>query len=290
MFKTSSIHDRYGVQVHDLQLRDISQEGDYAELRHAFETNSLLYFANQQFDDSDHLKLAALFGPREDRSIHADKPNPEVSMVSNIKADNELLKPGEKDLLQLQANMLWHTDSTFLPVPALANILVGRVIPESGSSTEFVSTRAAWRDMPVALKTRAQGLYFHHEYGHSRRKIDKELAEQEFIAHWGRQTWKSVWTNPSNGEEALYIASHACGAVGMPDDEAQALIDELVDWCTQEQYVYAHSWQVGDVLIWDERAMLHRGVPWDYDEARSLASICVSATANDGLDEMRYPA
>ena len=287
--KTSSVHERYGVQVHDLQLADITASYAYAEIREAFENESFLYFANQQFDDQAHLRLGALFGPREDRTIHAEKPNPAVSSVSNIKEDQSLLGSGESALLQLQANFLWHTDSTFLPAPALANILVGRVIPESGSATEFTSTRIAWLDMPEALKQRARGLYFHHEYGHSRRKVDAKLAEMELISHWPRQTWKSTWANPLNGEEALYIASHACGAVGMPDNEAQALIDELTDWCTQPQYVYTHQWQVGDVLIWDERAMLHRGMPWNYNEARSLSSICISATAKDGLNEMRLP-
>ena len=289
MFKTSPIHPSYGVEIHGIQLSDVTAESGYAEIRDAFESHSILYFANQQIDDEAHLRLGALFGPREDRTIHADKPNPLVSMISNVKEGQRLLSVGDEALLQLQANFLWHTDSTFLPVPALANILIGRVIPESGSSTEFSSTRVAWQDMPEALKQRARGLYFHHEYGHSRRKIDAKLAEQEMIAHWPRQTWKSIWTNPRNGLEALYVASHACGAVGMPDDEAQVLIDELTEWCTQPQYIYAHQWQVGDVLIWDERAMLHRGVPWNYEEARSLSSICVSVTTDDGLDTMRYP-
>ena len=288
MLKTSPIHARFGLQIHDVQLADVTTDSGYAEIREAFEQHSFLYFADQDIDDEAHLRLGALFGPREDRSIHADNPNPAVSLVSNVKEDQSLLSLGDKALLQLQANMLWHTDSTFLPVPALANILIGRVIPESGSSTEFASTRVAWQDMPEDFKKRVRGLYFHHEYGHSRRKVDKALAEQEMIAHWPKQTWKSIWVNPHNGLEALYIASHACGAVDMPDDEALALIDELTNRCTQSQYVYTHEWRVGDVLIWDERAMLHRGVPWDYDEARSLSSICISSRPQDGLDDMRY--
>ena len=286
MFTTSPIHKRYGVQFYGVVLTEITANAGYAELRDAFETHSLLYFADQNIDDEAHLGLGALFGPREDRSIHAERPNPKVSMVSNVREDSSLLKTGEQALLQLQSNMLWHTDSTFLPIPALANILIARVIPPSGSSTEFCSTRAAWADMPEALKRKTRGLYFRHAYGHSRRKIDSKLAQQEMFTHWGEQVWKSVWTNPFNGLEALYIASHACGAIGMENDEALALIDELVNWCTRPEYVYQHKWRVGDVLIWDERAMLHRGVPWNYDEARTLSSICISATDADGLADM----
>jgi hypothetical protein len=104
MFKTSPVHARYGVRIHDVQLNDIWTDSGFAELRDAFETYSFLYFADQQLDDSDHLRLSALFGHREGRSIHANKPNPEVSMVSNVKAGDELFEPGERDLLQLQAN------------------------------------------------------------------------------------------------------------------------------------------------------------------------------------------
>ena len=120
------------------------------------------------------------------------------------------------------------------------------------------------------------------KYGHH-----SSLSDIRFT-HWGEQVWKSVWENPVNGREALYIASHACGIVGMEQTKALSLIDQLTDWCTPERYVYTHNWTVGDVLIWDERAILHRGVPWNYNEARSLSSICVSVTSGDGLDDMGY--
>ena len=287
MFETTALHHRYGVQVHNFELANVTADNGYTELRKAFENHSLLYFADQNINDEQHLALGALFGPREDRTIDKSKPNPAVSNVTNVKDDGSVLASHEKRLLDLQSNMLWHTDSTFLPVPALANILIGRVIPESGSSTEFSSTRVAWLDMPAELKNRIRNCYFRHHYSHSRRKIDPELAEQERFTHWGEQVWKAVWSNPDNKKEALYIASHCCGIVGMDDAQALVLIDELTNWCTQDQYVYSHNWKAGDVLIWDERAMLHRGVPWNYDEARTLSSICVSTRDIDGLSSMR---
>jgi alpha-ketoglutarate-dependent 2,4-dichlorophenoxyacetate dioxygenase len=290
MLETTPLHPRYGLQVHGLQLAEITADRGYPQIRQLFEQSSLLYFADQEIDDAAHLRLGSLFGPREDRSIDPKQPDPAVSTVSNVKSDNSLMQQGEKELFDLQANMLWHTDSTFLPVPALANIIIGRVIPPSGTFTEFASTRNAWQDMPEALKNRVRGLYFQHSYGHSRRKINAELAEETRFKHWGEQCWKSVWTNPRNGLEALYFASHVHGIVGMDSAAATELIDQLSDFCTQPEYVYAHRWRQGDVLIWDERAMLHRGVPWDYQQARSLASICVSVSAKDGLEEMRYRA
>ena len=282
------IHPDYGLEIHDIQIKDISADCGYTEIRALFESHSILLFRNQEIDDEAHLKFGELFGSREDRTLDKNKPDPKISMVSNVEKDDSILSEGDKRLLNLQSNMLWHTDSTFLPVPALANILIGRVIPESGTTTEFLSSRMAWQEMPMALKDKVRDLYFIHDYSHSRAKIDPELAQQKMFTHWGQQIWKSVWTNPVNGKEALYIASHVCGIKGMDQDQALDLVEQLMAWCTQEKYVYAHQWQVGDVLIWDERAMLHRAVPWDYNQARTLSSICISTTTADGLEDMQY--
>lgn len=90
-----------------------------------------------------------------------------------------------------------------------------------------------------------------------------------------------------NGHEALYIASHVFEVEGMTLDKGNALMDDLIDFCTQQQFVYSHTWNVGDVLMWDQRAVLHRGMPWPYDQPRTLASVCCSLTENDGLAEAR---
>jgi alpha-ketoglutarate-dependent 2,4-dichlorophenoxyacetate dioxygenase len=126
-----------------------------------------------------------------------------------------------------------------------------------------------------------------HRCAHSRAKISRQLAAAERFARWPDQTWKALWRNPANGEDALYIASHAFAVEGLPDAEGQALIDELIAFATRPGTVYTHAWQPGDVLIWDERAMLHRGRPWPYEEERTLASICVSARDIDGLEGVR---
>ena len=110
------------------------------------------------------------------------------------------------------------------------------------------------------------------------------------ITKWSDKCWPALWRNPQSGEEALYIASHAFRVGGMDEAEGSALIEELIGFATQPRYVYSHRWQVGDVLIWDERATLHRGRPWPMDRPRHLSSICVSTTAADGLEEMRRRA
>ena len=281
--RLSPLHPRFGVEVHGIDLTQVTAEAGYPAIREAFEAHSLLLFRDQRLDDTAHLALGALFGPIEDRSQGKNGPKSTMDNVTNRLADGAIAAAEGLHTLNLTANQLWHTDSTFLPVPALANILAARVLSSEGGETEFASTRTAWQDLPESLKARVRKAVLHHRFAHSRAKISPELAKQEQFTKWADQAWKAIWPNPVNGEDALYIASHAYAVEGMPEAEGQALIDELIDFATRPGCVYTHAWRPGDVLIWDERAMLHRGRPWPYAEERTLASICVSARDVDGL-------
>ncbi len=283
----TALHPRFGVEIGAIDLREVTAEHAYPDIRRAFETHSLLLFRDQQLDDEAHLALGALFGPVEDRSMGKNGPKPRMDNVTNRLGDGRLSQDGDFHTLNLIANQLWHTDSTFLPVPALVNILAARVLSSTGGETEFVSSRAAWQDMPENLKAKARHAVLRHRAAHSRARISADLARQEKFTKWPDQAWRAVWPNPVNGEDALYIASHAFAVVGLPESEGQALIDELIDFATRPGTIYTHAWQPGDVLIWDERAVLHRGRPWPYEEERTLASICVSARDIDGLDRVR---
>jgi alpha-ketoglutarate-dependent 2,4-dichlorophenoxyacetate dioxygenase len=281
------LHARFGAEVHGVDLRTVDADGGYPALRAAFEEHSLLLFRRQSLDDEAHLALGALFGPIEDRSLGGNGPAPRMDNVTNRLENGALSAPDAEHTLNLKANQLWHTDSTFLPVPALANILAARVLSSSGGETEFASTRAAWRDLPESMRERLRSTVFRHRFTHSRAKISPDLAKQEQFVRWDEQAWKAVWRNPVNGQEALYIASHVCAVDGLTDEAGQALVEELITFITRAGCVYTHTWQPGDVLIWDERAMVHRGRPWPYEEERTLASICVSARDLDGLGAMR---
>ncbi len=285
--RLSALHNRFGVEVHDVPLARVTAEDGFLAIRDAFEHHSLLLFRDQDFGDTAHIKLAQLFGPIEDRSRGSNGPDPRVSPVSNCAHDGGLVSEQDLHLMHLKANQLWHTDSTFLPSPALANILAARVVASSGGETEFVSTRAAWADMPDSLRARTGNALFKHRYAHSRAKISEKLANDMMFTQWQDQTWRAIWPNPVTGEEALYIASHVLAVEGLSAAAGELLVTELMAFTTQVKYVYRHQWMQGDVLIWDERATMHRGCPWPYDEERSLDSICVTARDVDGLDRVR---
>ncbi|MBO9446943.1 TauD/TfdA family dioxygenase [Ruegeria sp. R14_0] len=288
-FETRPLNPEFGVEVTGINLADATKDRLFGQVRALFEEHSALLFRDQDISDDQHKQLAELFGPIEDRKADERKKGEkfEVPMVSNVRDDGSITEETDLHTLNLKSNFLWHSDSTFLPTPALTNILIGRVVTTEGGATELASTRAAWANMPDSLKAKVQGRGIWHRYSHSRRKISPELAELPMFNKWPDQHWNALWRNPVNGREALYIASHAFKLDGYDEAEGQAIIEELIDFCTQPQFVYSHTWQVGDVLIWDQRAVLHRGTPWPYEQPRVLSSICSTVTEADAIETMR---
>ncbi|MBE1283999.1 MAG: TauD/TfdA family dioxygenase [Rhodobacteraceae bacterium] len=288
-FETRKLSPNFGVEVLGIDLSEVTGDHMFGQIRALFEEHSALLFRNQNVTDEKHQELARLFGPIEDRLADERKPGEayEVPNVSNVRADGSTT--GEMDLhtLNLKSNFLWHSDSTFLPTPALTNILIGRVVTTTGGATELASTRAAWAEMPEALKSRIRGRGIWHRYSHSRRKISPELAKLPMFNKWPDQHWEAIWRNPVNGREALYVASHAFRVDGYEEAEGEALLDELIKFCTQPEYVYSHQWSENDVLIWDQRAVLHRGTEWPTEQPRVLSSICSTATEVDGTNTIR---
>ena len=283
--ETRHLTARFGLELSGIDLND----PPYATIRALFEAHSVLLFREQSLTPAKHIALAQRFGPLEDRNVD-EKPTGaafEVPEVSNVRPDGTVSDEMDLHTLNLKANQLWHTDSTFLPVPALSNILVARVITAEGGETEVASTRAAWTDMPEDMRSRLRDARLRHRYAHSRARISTELARKPMFHKWPDRIWPAVWRNPVNGTEAVYIASHACAVEGLDADTGTRLIEKTIAFCTRPDYVYTHRWREGDVLIWDERATLHRGRPWPYDQPRRLASICSSVTEADGLLEMR---
>ncbi|NRB03349.1 MAG: TauD/TfdA family dioxygenase [Rhodobacteraceae bacterium] len=284
----TAIHERFGVEVHDIQLAGLTDEG-FADIRDAFERHSLLLFRNQTIDDATHIALAKRFGAienRQDMTLKADADF-KVPTVSNLTKNGTVADESDLQTLNLKANMLWHCDSTFLPIPALTNILIARTVTKEKGHTEFATSRAGWADMPEVMKNKLRGRMARHHYAHSRARISEELSKLPEFNKWPERSWKTVWTNPVTGDEALYLASHAFAIEGMDAEEGSQLIDEALGFVTQPEYVYAHAWREDDVVIWDQRAVLHRATPWNYNEPRKLSSICVSASSEDGLDLMR---
>jgi alpha-ketoglutarate-dependent 2,4-dichlorophenoxyacetate dioxygenase len=277
----------FGAELRGVTLAEVAADpGLYRQVRAAFEEHSVLLFRDQQVTDQAQEAFSACFGPLELTKVASLGEGTHFSILKNIGPDGRLVPDGHRETLVARANQLWHTDSSFKQTPALASVLSARVIPSTGGETEFASTRLAWQRLPAATRAKLENAFAWHDYAHSRGKIDPGLATSVEQTALPPVRWRLNWPNPANGRTSLYIASHAFAIDGMSQAAAQALLGALIDEATRPEYTYLHRWQPGDVVMWDNRATLHRGRPWPDDQPRHMVRTTISATDADGLDQV----
>lgn len=280
----------FGVEVRGVSILDVATDADaYKAVRAAFEEHSLLLFRDQPIADDIQVAYSRAFGPLELTKVASLGAGGFYSRLTNVGANGEIVPPTDRQVLVAQANALWHTDSSFKKTPALASVLSARVLPAQDGDTEFTSTRLAWERLPADLRGKLQDAVATHSYANSRDQIHPDLANAEERKALPPVRWRMNWLNPANGRRALYIASHAYAIDGMDDRDARQLLAELMDETTRREFVYTHKWRSGEVVMWDNRAMLHRGRPWDYKKERSMVRTTISATPADGLDQVKPP-
>ena len=277
----------FAAEVRGVGLADVAQnDGAYRAVRAAFEEHSVLLFRDQPVTDELQIAYSKRFGPLEVAKVATLAEGTHFSVLTNMDGKGGLVPPDHKEALRARANQLWHTDSCFKAPPALASVLSARTIPTAGGETEFASMRLAWDRLPEAIRARLDYACAWHDYAHSRGKIAPHLASDREKTVLPPVRWRMRWRNPANGRDSLYIASHTYAIDGMARDEAQALLDELMAHITAPGHTYLHTWRPGDIIMWDIRAILHRGRPWPDDQPRYVARTTITATDADGLADM----
>jgi alpha-ketoglutarate-dependent 2,4-dichlorophenoxyacetate dioxygenase len=254
-------------EVGDVALNKVSPE-DLAAIRAAFTKYAVLVFPDQEFDDDSQLAFARHFGPLETtvfmaRKGHNLRLHQNMADVGNLDAENRILETNNRQRLYNLGNRLWHTDSSFKRLPAYCSMLHARSIPPIGGHTEFADMRAAYDALPDSTKERIAGLVAEHSIMTSRGKLGFKDFDESERAAFAPVPQVLVRRLPDSGRMSLYIASHAGAIRGMQDDEARQLIDELTAHATQRQFVHAHRWRENDLVIWDNRCTMHRGMEFD---------------------------
>jgi len=281
----------FAAELRGVALADIAADDDaYAAARAAFEEHSVLVFRGQDVTDEIQLAFSRRFGPPEVTKVGSLGTGTHFVILSTIGEDGKVVPADHRLQLRNKANQLWHTDSSFKSVPALTSVLSARIIPAHGGETEYVSTRLAFERLDPALRQKLENSFAWHDYAHSRGQIAPDLANAEERAALPPQCWRLTWKNPANDRSAIYLASHAYAIEGMERAAGKKLIDELMGIATAPGTSYVHSWRTGDVVMWDNRATMHRGRPWPAHEARLMVRTTISATAADGLETMRPPS
>jgi len=281
------LHPTLGAEVRGVDLTRPVMPEVFAEIDAAFNRYGILVFPEQPVTDEQQLSFSRLFGPLEVNPNYAGakmRLRPDVADISNLDAEGRVLARDDRRNLFNIGNQLWHTDSSFKRIPAKCSLLSARELPSSGpmggGETEFADLRAAWDALFDARKRKLQGLVVEHSIFRSRSQIGFANFNDEIFKELPPVPQALVRHHPASGRTSLYLASHASHIVGWPVEQGTALIEELIAFATEPQFVYQHRWTVGDLVIWDNRCTMHRGRPYDDTQRRVLHRTTVSDFAN----------
>jgi alpha-ketoglutarate-dependent 2,4-dichlorophenoxyacetate dioxygenase len=218
--------------------------------------------------DEEHLRFARAFGPLELPGPYRDIPRRMAYGLydaSNLDIDGEIIERESLRAKFSKGNELFHADSSFNDMPSKWSMLRGVIVPPEKGDTEFVDLRHVYDELPQEKKDRIENLVAEHSFAASRIKGGASPEEAERIKSVMTGALQPLVKISPSGRKCLFVGSHAFRIEGMDDTEGQALIDELLAFASQEKYIYAHKWRQGDMLIWDNRCMLHRGTEFDYE-------------------------
>jgi taurine dioxygenase len=282
MISFTPLSPLFGVETSDVDLSRPLSDADFKTLEQAFYAHQVLALRDQHITAAQFIAFARRIGPPQphviDQFHHPEDSN--ILILSNVKKD------GQPTGLQ-DAGSYFHTDYSYLAVPARATTLYSRVVPKVGGDTLFANQIAAYDDLPRAMKQRIEPLLAVHHYGNrndvnkaSRTAASVLSAEQE--AKMPVITHRIARAHPVTGRKALYaVSGSSFGIVGMPDDEARDLLDELARHSTQPKYQLRFKYGVGDIVMWDNAALLHSATLIDPDDARTLWRITMLETARE---------
>jgi len=202
----------------------------------------------------------------------------EIVPISNRRADGTLMKDDEHGMQLMRGNEGWHTDSSYMPLAAKASILSAHVVPSAGGQTEWADMRAAYDALDEVTKARIAELSAYHSLYYSQGRIGHKAAVgSSYGFHTDDPPLRPlVKVHPVTGRKSLFIGRHAYGIPGLAPDESEKLLGGLVTFACQAPRTYSHAWQPGDVVVWDNRCVLHRARPFDYREPRVMKHTRVS--------------
>jgi alpha-ketoglutarate-dependent taurine dioxygenase len=253
----------FGAKVTGLRLATMSDEV-FGALYRTWLDHGLLIFPGQFLSKAQQVAFGARFGRLEFTIIP----------ISNVRDDGRLREPNDAWVRVLKGNQAWHIDSTYVPVQSKGALLSAHVVAPDGGGTEWADMAGAYDALPEAMKARIDGLSAYHSMRRSQALVGDDYKTGEEHGGYGADVAPPlrplVKTHPETGRRALTLGRHAYGIPGLTERESEALLDELMALACRPQHVWAHRWRPGDVAIWDNRRMMHRGQPWDLSVPRIM--------------------
>ena len=285
-----SLHPSFAAEVSPIDLRQVHDRDTLEQIRAGMDRYAVLVFRDQAFSGMEQVEFAQRF----DGQLHAKTgaaaitrnrfANEALSDISNVDESGEIFPSSDRRRQYGLGNRLWHTDASFQDPPGRYSMLFSVVVPPVEADTEFADMRAAYDASSDDMKAQLEGLRVHHSIAYSRHTLGFEFSEKE------QETLKGavhplVRTLPRSGRKSLYLASNASTIIDWPVAEARLLLRDLTEHATQPQFVYRHSWRVGDLVIWDNRATMHRARSFDdrkyRRELRRVTTLDIESPVHD---------
>ena len=262
------IHGDFGAKVSNIDLSISIKTKDVKAILKAIDDFSFLVFPDQSLRDDSHLEFTKLLGTPEPNHVAQGRDGiiNYFGTIGNVQPDGIVQGNSHQQTKFLTGNNLWHTDSSFRKVPSFVSIMMAYEVPEEGGETQFVSARSAYEQLSDNMKEKIDPLEVIHDYVFSRSKV--ATVDPKHAASLPPITQKLVRRNPNTGAKNFYIGSHAKEIVGWNYEDSRSLLDELLAGTVVDENIYTHAWQPGDLVIWDNRCILHRGTGYDADKYR----------------------
>jgi alpha-ketoglutarate-dependent 2,4-dichlorophenoxyacetate dioxygenase len=292
-FAIRQLHPLFVAAVSGIDVGKPLDAATVAALNAAIDRYAVLVFPGQTLDDERQMAFARHFGelelPRGGTANVKRRLRPEIADISNLDAENQVRRRDDPRRFDQLGNRLWHTDGSFRRIPAALSMLYAHRVPgpspKGNGETEFADMRAAYDALSEQQKEGIANLVALHDIAWSRGQLgfDELLFGEKQVLPPVPQ--RVVRTHPGSKRKVLYIAAHASEIVGIPVPEGRLLLRELIEHATQREFVYRHEWREGDLVIWDNRATMHRGRHYDEARVRDLRRVTTRDVAST-LDQV----
>ena len=271
-----------GAVVSNVRLNALDDEA-FAAIEAAWHAHGVLIFPGQHLSEEEQVAFSRRFGPLE-RSLTTThtKHDPAIIHLSNVKKDGSLWEAKSDTGRLLQGNNYWHTDSSYKRIPAKASLLAAKIVPKTGGETAFADMRAAYDALDPAMQEWLADKIAVHSYAYSQGKVGGTgaITEDEWDALPPVEQ-PVIRTHPATGRRVLYIGRHASHIVGEDPGESRQLLERLCADACQAPRIHIHKWEVGDLVMWDNRCVLHRGLGHPPDQPRRMVRTTVAGDSDE---------
>ena len=273
----TGLHPVFAGEVTGVDLtRPISRQ-KAAAIEAGMDRFGVLVFRGQDISDEQQIAFTRNFGELENyttsgtvRKREDNRLGPGIADLSNLTKDGNIISAEDRVWFFKLGDRLWHTDSSFRPVPAKYSLLSGRTVPSWGGNTDFADMRAAYDALDARTRQEVAELVCEHSLLYSRQAVGFTEFTPEEIANFKPVRHPLVRVQKATGRKSLYLSAHIGAIVGWPIPEARSFLRDLMEHATAREFVYSHAWQRHDLVVWDNRTTMHRARRFDRSEVRDM--------------------